>query len=88
MCNSNCKTSEKSSSGACPLSPVRSRGAAIFRGAIFKILIGFGGSFSDKGAFPGRGGGCILINFMKVAQGIYEGELKLNVTSVISKQRY
>ena len=60
---------------------------AILLGAIFKILIGFGGSFSDKGAFPG-GGGCILINFMKVAQGIYEGELKLNVTSVISKQRY
>lgn len=86
MCNSNCKTSEKSSSGACPLSPVRSRGAAIFGGAIFKILIGFGGSFSDKGAFPS--GGCILINFMKVAQGIYEGQLKLNVTSVISRQRY
>lgn len=83
MCNSNCKTSEKSSSGACPLSPVRSRGAAIFGGAIFKILIGFGGSFSDKGAFPS--GGCILINFMKVAQGIYEGQLKLNVTSVIRK---
>ena len=87
MCYSNCKTSEKSSSGACPLSPVRSRGAAIFGGAIFKILIGFGGSFSDKGGFP-WGGGCILINFMKVAQGIYEGELKLNVTSVISKQQY
>lgn len=86
MCNSNGKTSEKSSSGACPLSPVRSRGATIFRGAIFKILIGFGGLFSDKGAFPG--GGCILINFRKVAQGIYEGQLKLNVTSVISKQRY
>lgn len=86
MCNSNCKTSEKSSSGACPLSPVRSRGAAIFRGAIFKILIGFGGSFSDKGAFPG--GECILINFMKVAQGIYEGKLKLNVTSVIRQQQY
>ena len=83
MCNSNGKTSEKSSSGACPLSPVRSRGATIFRGAIFKILIGFGGSFSDKGAFPS--GGCILINFMKVAQGIYEGQLKLNVTSVIRK---
>ena len=87
MCNSNCKTSEKSSSRACPLSPVRSRRAAILLGAIFKVLIGFGGSFSDKGAFPG-GGGCILINFMKVAQGIYEGELKLNVTSVISKQQY
>ena len=55
MCNSNCKTSEKSSSGACPLSPVRSRRVAILLGAIFKILIGFGGSFSDKGAFPGGG---------------------------------
>ena len=52
-------------------------------------MIGFGGSFSDKGAFPGGGGGgCILINFLKGAQGIYEGELKLNVTSVISKQQY
>ena len=88
MCNNNCKTSEKSTSGACPLSPVRSRGAAIFGGAIFKILFVFGGSFSDKGAFPAGGGGCILINFMKVAQGVYEGELKLNVTSVISKQQY
>ena len=76
MCNSNCKTSEKSSSGACPLSPVRSRRAAILLGAIFKMLIGFGGSFSDTGAFPG--GGCILINFVQVAQGSYEG----------SKQQY
>ena len=29
---------------------------AILLGAIFKILIGFGESFSDKGAFPGGGG--------------------------------
>lgn len=86
MCNSNGKRSEKSSSGACPLSPVRSRGAAILLGAIFKILIGFGGSFSDKGAFPE--GGCILINFLKVAQCMYEGELKLNVTSVNSEQQH
>ena len=86
MCNSNGKRTEKSSSGACPLSPVRSRGAAILLGAIFKILIGFGGSFSDKGAFPE--GGCILINFLKVAQYMYEGELKLNVISVNSEQQH
>ena len=55
-------------------------------GAIFKILIGFWGSFSDKGAFPE--GGCILINFLKVAQCMYEGELKLNVTSVNSEQQH
>ena len=57
---------------------------------IFKILIGFGERFSDKRTLHGvRGGGVILINFMKVVQSNNERELslKLNVTAVNSKYK-
>ena len=50
---------------------------------IFKILIGFGDSFSDKGVLSG----VLLINFMKVGQSSNEHELKLNVTAVNNKHR-
>ena len=46
-------------------------GPAILLGVIFKFLIGFGGSFSDK----------YFINFIKVVQCSDEYELKLNVTA-------
>ena len=52
-------------------------GPAILREVIFKILIGFGGSFSDKWAFPGGH----FIHFIKVVQCSDEYELKLNVTA-------
>ena len=56
------------------------RGQLFCWGLIFKILIGFGDSFSDKGVLPWL----LLINFVKVGN---EYELKLNVTAVNSKHR-
>ena len=52
-------------------------------GLFFKILIGFGDSFFDKGVLSG----VLLINFMKVGQSSNEHELKLNVTAVNNKHR-
>ena len=59
------------------------RGQLFCWGLIFKILIGFGDSFFDKGVLSG----VLLINFMRVGQSSNEHELKLNVTAVNNKHR-
>ena len=59
------------------------RGQLFCWGLIFKILIGFGDSFFDKGVLSG----VLLINFMKVGQSSNEHELKLNVTAVNNEHR-
>ena len=70
-----------------PSVPVRGGGAAILLGSYFQNLVWiWGGHFQIRGLFLGGGGH--LKKFMKVAQSIHEGELKLSVTSENNKQQY